>query len=175
MEALYQDHHRWLETWLRRQLGCSHQAADLSQDTFEQVLRAERAGRAPALRQPRAYLATIARRILINFWRRRDLEQAWIDAMVDLDEALVPSAEARVALMQALERLDAALAGLPARTREVFWLSQVEECTYDEIAGRLAMPVISVRRAMKRALTACVAASLDDAPPGAPTAAVPPQ
>ena len=62
MEALYKNHHRWLETWLHRQLDCGHQAADLSQDTFEQVLRAEREGRVPVLRQPRAYLATIARR-----------------------------------------------------------------------------------------------------------------
>lgn len=162
MEALYKNHHRWLETWLHRQLDCGHQAADLSQDTFEQVLRAEREGRVPVLRQPRAYLATIARRVLINFWRRRDLERAWIDAMAELDEALVPSAESRVALLQALEQLDGALAGLPVKTREVFWLSQIEECTYAEISERLAMPIISVRRAMTRALTACVVARLDD-------------
>ncbi|WP_049298462.1 sigma factor, partial [Pseudomonas aeruginosa] len=31
---LYQDHHGWLQGWLRRRLGCAENAADLAQDTF---------------------------------------------------------------------------------------------------------------------------------------------
>ncbi|MBV8624203.1 MAG: RNA polymerase subunit sigma, partial [Herbaspirillum sp.] len=34
IEALYCDHHSWLQGWLRRRLGNSEQAADLAQDTF---------------------------------------------------------------------------------------------------------------------------------------------
>lgn len=35
---LYQDHHGWLHGWLRKKLGCSHQAADLAHDTFMRLL-----------------------------------------------------------------------------------------------------------------------------------------
>lgn len=158
MHALYQDNHRWLEAWLRRQLGCAHQAADLSQDTFEQVLRAAAAAQLPLLREPRAYLTVVARRVLINFWRRRDLERAYIDALAGLPEEFAPSSEERVALLQALEHLDTALAGLPLKTRQVFLLNQLEDLGYREIGERLGMPVISVRRAMARAIAACCAA-----------------
>lgn len=156
LHALYSDHHSWLESWLRRQIGCAHQAADLSQDTFEQLLRASRAGNAPDLREPRAYLATIAKRVLFNFWRRRDLEQAYLEALATLqdgDAAL--SAEDHAAVLEALERVDAVLATLPVKTRQVFLLNQLENRTYAQIAEELAMPVISVRRAMARAITAC--------------------
>lgn len=157
MQALYLDHHNWLESWLRRQVGCAHQAADLSQDTFEQLLRASSAGRLPELAEPRAYLAVVAKRVLFNFWRRRDLEQAYLDALATLGEDMAPSAEERVAVLQALERVDALLGTLPPKVRSVFLLNQLEDLSYLEIAERLGMPVISVRRAMAKAIAACCA------------------
>ena len=151
MQALYVDHHRWLESWLRRQLGCAHQAADLSQDTFEQVLQGSTSGQLPALREPRAYLTVIAKRVLFNFWRRRDLERAYLEALATVAEEFAPSAEERVAVLQALERLDAALDGLPPKARRVFLKNQIEDKSYAQIAEELSMPVISVRRAMAKA------------------------
>lgn len=35
---LYSEHHSWLFTWLRRKLGCTHNAADVAQDTFARIL-----------------------------------------------------------------------------------------------------------------------------------------
>lgn len=157
MQALYLDHRHWLESWLRRQLGCAQQAADLSQDTFEQVLRGAARGPLPALREPRAYLTVIAKRVLFNFWRRRDLERAYMEALATVAEEFAPSAEERVAVLQALAQLDAALDGLPPRTRRVFLLNQLEDQTYAQIAAELGMPVISVRRAMAKAIAACCA------------------
>ena len=39
---LYQDHHGWLQGWLRRRLGCAENAADLAQDTFARLLASRR-------------------------------------------------------------------------------------------------------------------------------------
>lgn len=152
MQELYVDHHRWLEGWLRHRLGCIHQAADLSQDTFERVLRAPSEA---ALRQPRAYLATIARRILIDHWRRRDLERAYLDALAVLPEDRMPSAEECVQVIEAISLLDTALDRLGPAVRRVFLLNQLEGMTYREIAAATGMPVISVRRAMVKAIAAC--------------------
>ena len=50
---LYSDHHGWLVRWLRARLGCSHQAADMAQDTFVRLLLSERKGPpATRLQQP---------------------------------------------------------------------------------------------------------------------------
>ena len=50
VQTLYCHHHGWLQSWLRRKLGCTHQAADLAHDTFVRVLgKAEPA----ALSEPR--------------------------------------------------------------------------------------------------------------------------
>ncbi|WP_277422996.1 sigma factor, partial [Pseudomonas viridiflava] len=38
LTALYHDHHRWLNGWLRQRTDCPHNAADLAQDTFVRVL-----------------------------------------------------------------------------------------------------------------------------------------
>lgn len=154
VQALYLDHHGWLESWLRRQVGCRHQAADLSQDTFEQLLRQPQ--RLTELREPRAYLAVVAKRVLLNFWRRRDLERAYLEALAALPEDLAPSAEDRVTVLQALERIDAVLQGLPPKVRRVFLLNQIEDMGYQAIADEVGMPVISVRRAMARAIAACL-------------------
>lgn len=157
VQAIYQAHHGWLQGWLHRRIGCAHHAADLTQDTFERLLRAERAGRQYPLREPRAFLTVVAQRVLYEFWRRRDLERAYLDALASSPAELAPSAEERVAVLQALQLLDTALAGLPERTRKVFLLNQLEERSYREIGEQLGMPVITVRRAMARAIAACCA------------------
>ena len=70
LEGLYSAHHNWLTHWLRQRLGCPHSAADLAQDTFMRLLQARET---PALNEPRAFLTTVAKRVLFNHYRRQDL------------------------------------------------------------------------------------------------------
>lgn len=153
---LYADHHGWLQAWLRRKLGCIDHAADLTQDTFVQLMTGIHPVR---LGEPRAYLTVIAKRVLFNFWRRRDLENAYIEALANLPEDVAPSMEDRALVLEALEQIDRALAAIPAKARQVFLLSQLQELTYKEISEQLAMPVITVRRYMKLAIVACCEAA----------------
>jgi len=62
IERLYSDHHSWLLGWLRGRLGNAFDAADLAQDTFVRVLLRRPL---PPLRQPRSYLSTIARGLVV--------------------------------------------------------------------------------------------------------------
>ncbi|WP_454694323.1 sigma-70 family RNA polymerase sigma factor [Achromobacter aegrifaciens] len=154
---LYEAHHPWLQEWLRRRLGCRHDAADLAHDTFVRVL----AGRqSEAIREPRAFLTTLAQRTLYTFWRRRELERAYLDTLESLPQAPAPSEEQRALVIEALVQIDRALQRLPARARQVFLLSQLDELTYPQIAERLGVSAITVRRCMKQAITLCVAARL---------------
>ena len=83
VEVLYNDHHNWLTGWLRRKLGCPDSAADLAQDTFMRVLTARET---PQFIEPRAFLTTLAKRVLFNHYRRQDLERAYLDALAQMPE-----------------------------------------------------------------------------------------
>lgn len=152
IEALYANHHRWLLGWLHRKLGDSAQAQDLVHDTFVQLLCARHL---PTLDNPRAYLTTVAQRTLFAFWRRRDLERAYLDALAAQPLALQPSEEERYAIVQALQTVDRLLSALPITTRQVLLLSQLQELTYPQIAERLGVAEITVRRHMARAIETC--------------------
>ena len=149
VHTLYVDHHRWLQSWLRRKLGDAHQAADLAQDTFERVIVARQAH---ALQEPRAYLTTLAQRVLYNFWRRRELEQAWLDALASMPEECAPSPEDYLLVREAIEAIDAWLEGMPPKVRQAFLLRRIDGLKYAEIAAAMAVSEASVERYMKQAL-----------------------
>ncbi|XAH21844.1 sigma-70 family RNA polymerase sigma factor [Xylophilus sp. GW821-FHT01B05] len=155
-QTLYSHHHGWLRAWLQRRLGCSHQAADLAQDTFLRVLLRPQA--LTGLREPRAYLTTIAKGLVTDHWRRQALERAYLETLANLPEPLAPSPEERLALLEALHAIDTMLDGLAHKAREAFLLSQLEGLTYAEIAERLVVSERTVKRYMAQGFEACLMA-----------------
>ncbi|EPJ93340.1 MULTISPECIES: sigma-70 family RNA polymerase sigma factor [Pseudomonas] len=154
LHALYRDHRSWLENWLRQRMGNAWDAADLSQDTFVRVLAS--AQPLADLREPRAYLLTVGKRLLSNFYTRRSLEQAYLDALAQLPEDSVPSPEQRWLLLETLQALDELLDGLPAVVRRAFLWSQLEGLGYREIAERLKVSERTVKRYMAQAYEHCL-------------------
>lgn len=155
-ETLYRDHHSWLRTWLRGRLGCAETAADLAQDTFLRVWVKSRADLSLELREPRAYLRTIAKRLLINHYDRQSLERAFKDALACLPEPLVPSLEDQAIVLETLYELDALLGELPVQVRSAFLMSQLEGLTYEEIAARLNVSVRTITRYMAQGFRQCL-------------------
>ncbi|MNR76254.1 putative RNA polymerase sigma factor FecI [compost metagenome] len=156
--TLYSDHHGWLLGWLRKKVGCTYQAADLAHDAFLQIL-----GRPEAIaevREPRAYLTTIARRLVFETWRRRDLEQAYLAELAQLPEDVAPSPEDRALVLETLLAIDRLLDGLSVKARSAFLMSQLDGMTYQEIAGELQVSASRVRQYMAQALACCYAAAL---------------
>ena len=153
---LYGDHHSWLLGWLRRKLRGSAHAADLAQDTFVRVLAAQAEQRALVLHEPRAYLTTVARNLLINHLQRQSLEQAWMDAMAQLPEPMAPSAEQQYLILETLHQIDAMLDGLPPKVREAFLLSQLDGLTYAQVAQQLGVTDRTVKRYMAQAFAQCI-------------------
>ena len=118
-ETLYAEHHSWLAGWLRHRMGGEDVAADLAQDTFLRVLTSREL---PLLLEPRAFLATIARRLMANHYRREAIERAYLEILATLPEARMPSPEDRRLVLEALCAIDRALDNLPANAREAFLL-----------------------------------------------------
>ncbi|MBO1112213.1 sigma-70 family RNA polymerase sigma factor [Bordetella petrii] len=156
VHTLYTNHHGWLYGWLRRKLGNACDAADLAHDTFVRVMVSRRLP-AQLGEEPRALLTHIAKGLVIDHWRRQDVERAYLEAVAYLPEPEVPSPETRLLIIEALMRIDAMLTSLPARTREVFLLAQLDGLTLHQIAERTRIPVITVRRHIHKALMACMA------------------
>ncbi|WP_413791087.1 MULTISPECIES: sigma-70 family RNA polymerase sigma factor [unclassified Pseudomonas] len=154
LHALYRDHGSWLESWLRRRMGNAWDAADLRQDTFLRVLSSSQA--LVDLQEPRAYLLTVGKRLLSNFYTRRNLEQAYLDALANLPEACAPSPEQRWLLLETLQALDELLDGLPPLVRRAFLWSQLEGLGYREIAERLHVSERTVKRYMAQAYEHCL-------------------
>lgn len=153
VQSLYSAHHGWLLSVLSRRTGCAAQAADLAQDTFVRVMLKPEL---ESLREPRAFLATIANGILVNWYRRQTLERAYLDALAQLPEPEAPSPEQRLALLETLYEIDAALDRLPAKAKHAFLLSQIEGRRYSEIAQLLDVSEITVKRYMKQAFRLCL-------------------
>ncbi len=160
LHRFYADHHGWLNGWLRRQLGCSQRAADLAQDTFVRVLSKD--DDMAAIREPRAYLHTIAKGLLINHWRRRQIEQAYLDALALQPERVVPSPESQALIVETLLRIDAMLAQLPTRVRSAFLMSQLHGMTYAAIAAELGVSERMVKKYMAQAMLHCLMLVAED-------------
>ncbi|OZI65096.1 sigma-70 family RNA polymerase sigma factor [Bordetella genomosp. 1] len=160
VDRLYRDHHGWLAGWLRARLGNAGDAADLAHDTFVRVLQARRRAAADAPDGgSRAFLVHIAKGLMVDHWRRQAVERAYLEALAVLPEAVTPSVEARALILETLVRIDAALAALPARTREIFLLAQFDGLKYDAIADRMAVSLATVKRHMQAGFVACLAAA----------------
>lgn len=153
IRVLYSDHHRWLQGWLRKKLGCAHNAADLAQDTFVRLMSSRQ--EAASLREPRAYLTTIANGLVVNYWRRQAIEKAYLETLATQPQALVPSPEERRLVLETLEEIARLLDGLPKHVQEAFLLSQLDGLTYPQIAARMGITVNMVQKAMIRAVTHC--------------------
>lgn len=149
---LYQDHHGWLHGWLRKKLGCSHQAADLTHDTFMRLLAREE----PVLiQEPRAFLTTVARRVLANHWRHKQIEQTYFEILAQHPETQAPSPEERAILLETLLEIDRLLDGLPLPVKRAFLYAQLDGMSYAEIAAELHISITTVKRYLVKAAAQC--------------------
>ena len=157
VESLYCEHHLWLLRWLNAKLGCIENAADLAQDTFVRLLHAQQNESAALdLEEPRAYLTVVAKRLMLNQFRRQSLEKTYLELLANLPEEHSPSAEHKYLILNALHEVDEMLDSLPEQVRRAFLLSQLEGLTYQQIADQLGVSSRTVKRYMARAYEACL-------------------
>lgn len=154
VQALYEAHHGWLFARLRRKLGCSWDAADLAQSTFVRVLAVKDQVLDEVI-EPRAYLTTIAQRLLANHLRRKQIENAYLEALACLPERVAPPPDVQLMVLETLIAIDRLLGGLPVVARKAFLLWRLEDMTQEEIAAQLGISRTSVRRHLANAAQRC--------------------
>lgn len=154
----FSDHHRWLLQHVHKRLRNRADAEDTAAEAFCQMLGSR--VDPDSIEQPRAYLSTIARRLIFDRHRRRQLELAYLERLAQLPEQLAPSPEEQMLLVEALVTIDQVLDGLPAIVKTAFLYSQLDGMSYVDIAARLALSERTVSRYMKQALRQCYLSEL---------------
>ena len=158
MHGLYRDHNQWLLGWLLRRLGDREQAADLTQDTFVRLISSALT-RVP--QEPRSYLATVAKRLMIDQLRRRQLERSYLEYLANEPLMQECSPERRIMVMETLLQLDAMLDGLDTKVRQAFFYVQLDGMAYGEVAARLGVSVSAGTKYMAKATERCLFFELD--------------
>lgn len=129
---------------------------DLMQDLFLKVQRVD----SDAIENPAAYLYRLASNLLLD-WRRARQRSETRDAdwrrvshtsLDGADIADTPDAEAAADARLRLERLIQALADLPTRTRQVFWLHKFDGLTHAQTAEQLGISRSAIEKHMTRTL-----------------------
>jgi RNA polymerase sigma-70 factor (ECF subfamily) len=130
-----------------RSLGSAEQAEDLTQLVFIRVYRAA------STYEPRAkfstYLFHIARRLLINEYRRRSRKPLEAVDPADL-EAETPGRD-KLSLMEIEEAFEKALETLPENQRTAILLLKQQELSYEEIAAAMDATETAVKSWIHRA------------------------
>ena len=153
-EHLYRHHHGWLHNWLSRRVGCRELAADLAHDTFLRLLIKPRT--LDNIDSARGYLRTVAGRLCIDMWRRKAVEQAWLEVLTARPEAVDISPEDHAIIVETFCELDDMLSRLPEKVAIAFLLSQLDGLTYKQIAARMKVSERTIKAWMGRAMLECV-------------------
>lgn len=153
VEAIYRTHHGWLLGWFRRRLNGASCAADLAHDTFVRLMVSRDA---QALGEPRAFLRTLAHGVVVNHWRRQEIERAWLTSLATLPEPMAPSPEERLLALETLCRIDAMLDKLNPKARAAFLMSQLDGMPYAAIATHLGVSERMVKKYMSQAMLQCL-------------------
>jgi RNA polymerase sigma-70 factor, ECF subfamily len=152
VDRFYADHRDGVFRYLRRIVGGTDAAVDLTQEVF---LRVSRAG-VPDTTEvgQRAWVFKIARNLALNYVRDGHRRPA----VTGLPELVAPATqELGLALRHAI-------AALPDLERDVFLLREIAGLRYDEIASACDVPIETVRSRLHQArvtLRASLGSALD--------------
>lgn len=155
VEELVASHGGRLSRFLAARLRNAADIADLAQEVYLRLLRVERHDH---IRNPEAYLLTIASHVLQQHAIARAESPETVDVMDTLiTERMADESDPAAALHleQRLAALDRALSRLSPKARAAFVLQRRDGCTVDEIAGRLGISRSMVKKYLATAILRC--------------------
>lgn len=143
----YDEYHLRLLSFLRANLRAESDAEDISQEVYLRLLRIPEER---VVEHPRAYLLRVAANV-INDWRAgQKLYETRPPEELERAPGPDDSGE-QYDRKKRLERVDRALAGLPAHLRSAVVLKTRHGMTYGEIAGHLGVSERMVKRYIVKA------------------------
>ena len=150
VQQLYLAHHQWMKRLLVSKLHCNDTAADLAQDAFERLLKKDLS--VDSLSGSRHYLSRIAQALCIDYWRRRQIEQAYTESLQQLAEPYTVDLTEQQIIIDIIIKVDRLLSRLPSKIKRTFIAVHIEGLTYTEVAQRDNVSVASVKNYLAQAI-----------------------
>jgi len=149
--ALYRSESPRLARFFSRRVA-PHEVVDMVHETFRKLLGVANA-QSVVFDNPQAYLTRVADNLVRD--RARSLAQRARDAAEPLDESRISGLDPLQTLehRDMLKRIEAIVATLKPKTREIFLLHRADGHSYAEIADHMGMSVKGVEKQMTKALS----------------------
>jgi RNA polymerase sigma-19 factor, ECF subfamily len=152
VERLFREYGSLLEAFLYRRIGSHPDAIELAQETYVRMLQIkDMAG----IRNPRAYMFTVAARLASEHLARQRREQATLDIsdpVVEPELSDEPNFAEQIDEACSAARLHEVLAELPPRLRATFWLAHAHGMSYEEIARHLGVSKETVKKDLSKVM-----------------------
>jgi RNA polymerase sigma-70 factor (ECF subfamily) len=147
-------HEAQLRSYLRSAFPSVGDVDDLVQESYFRIWKA-RAAR--PIHSARGFLFKVARHLALDLVRRN--HRAPIETVGDLDGLYVieekPDAAERSSIQEKIDLLAEAVAGLPARRREIVILCKLRLMSHKEAAARLGISERTVENQLFRGIRQC--------------------
>ena len=139
-----------LRRYVRPRVGSKDDAEDVIQEAYLRVLRYSVDH---GVEDMERLLFSAAKNLAVDSIRRRRTRDktATSYAVLEGDTQTWPALDEQIYLQQRLSSVEAAVAMLPERCREVFLLHRVESLSYSQIAARCGISVSAVEKNIARA------------------------
>ncbi len=143
-QALWVQHYPSLAGWCASLVGDIDVAHDIAAESFARLL-----GRWTTVREPRAYLYTVAANQARDHWRRQSRDRRLSDRIAEVTDPTTPAADPW--LRDLVERL-------PDRLRMPVLLHYYADLPVAEVAAALNRPEGTIKRSLSEGRTALLAA-----------------
>ncbi|MFJ4141303.1 RNA polymerase sigma factor [Pseudomonas sp. NPDC089734] len=153
-----------MEALVSRRVGCRATAADLVQDLFVRFWRRPLV----QVEELSSYLLRCAGNIAIDHLRSEGTRSRISESLEAEQDEVSNDPRAALEASNDLRHVEAALRGLPERTRQIFLLNRIHGRKYAEIAKAMGLSQSAVEKHMMRALQACKASLEQDSTPAGP-------
>ncbi|MBF7689025.1 RNA polymerase sigma factor [Acinetobacter rathckeae] len=150
---IYKENYQWLSHWLFKSLKSNVHLDDLVQETFLKLFISKNAH---LIREPKAYLATTARRLFIDQTRHEIIERKYRDYLKEsANEYFDHSPEDILCNLQLLDQVAMAMSELPERQRISFLLYYLEGMKQSDIAMRFNVSTRTIQNDLVKAMIRC--------------------
>lgn len=151
---LYSEHHGWLINWLKRRMASPDNAPDTAQDTWLRIMASQAH---LGMRSPRAFLATTARRLLMDRARRQAIEDAYLETLSASWEQFDAEAspEQLLEAVQLLSHIAESLRGLGDKPRQAFLMRYLDGASHAQISEHLGVSKKMVQNYLIQAVLKC--------------------
>ncbi len=136
-----------IRSYIASRVRNRHDAEDLLQDT---LLKSLRVSAVTPIENPLAYSLTVARTLVVDYWRRN--QRSEITGLEQPPEGETPTLDEVHIQQQKAEYLQQILQQLPPLRRQVFMMRRVQGMSREEIAAQLDMNTEAVKKHISRAM-----------------------